>query len=231
MKNNSLNDRLSIEKDKIDIQKVRKRNIKPYSIILIFTIIFTLIVGGTLTFHAAYYTRFIIIGQSMYPTLNIEAKDSEGNLLGEEYSGNYLNDFVVEYGIVDTHLDINKLERFDIVAFYTTSSKYSKIVKRVIGFPNENIKYDSVGQLFVNDVKVDESLDDKYLKETGIVNTHLGDNEYYLLGDNRANSDDSRNKGDYTSDLFIGKLVAIEGHCTVFGNSARNFSLMWPRWY
>jgi signal peptidase I len=68
------------------------------------------------------------------------------------------------------------------------------LVKRIIGLPGETVKY-SLGQVSING----ERLSEPYLKEVELPDDarpiQLGPNQYYVLGDNRDNSDDSRING------------------------------------
>lgn len=79
------------------------------------------------------------------------------------------------------------------------------IIKRLVGMPNDKIKIDNY--LFLNGKKVD----DLYTEYSGIANDEitLNTNEYFVLGDNRQNSIDSRTEeiGIILKEEIIGKII------------------------
>ena len=80
-------------------------------------------------------------------------------------------------------------------------------MKRVVGLPGETIKVES-GTVFVNEVELDEP----YLieKDRSTANrVTLGEGEYYVLGDNRAHSNDSRNWGAVPEANVRGKVWMV----------------------
>ena len=124
-----------------------------------------------------------IVGSSMKPTLN-----NQDIVLLDKLSYRFKN-----------------VKRGDIISFYYADSKF--LVKRVIGLPGESIEYVN-GKLFVDGSKVDEPYLNNIVTE-GFSFSKIPDDMFFVLGDNRSDSLDSRDekvgliqKGD-----IIGKAV------------------------
>lgn len=87
-------------------------------------------------------------------------------------------------------------ERFDVIVFPVKYDNNRKYIKRIIGLPGETVLIDEAGNIYIDG----ELLPESYGKETihpdtiGIASDPvvLGENEYFVLGDNRNNSRDSR---------------------------------------
>lgn len=99
---------------------------------------------------------------------------------------------------------ITKIKRFDIVVI---KYKDELLIKRVIGLPGEKIKYEN-NTLYVNGKKLDEKFEKSYtynfsLKEIG--STTVPDDSYFVLGDNREVSKDSRSIGFIDREDIVGK--------------------------
>lgn len=105
------------------------------------------------------------------------------------------------------------IHRFDVVAVVEPESG-DQWVKRVIGLPGETVAYRG-GMLYINGQIMEEPfLNDAYISETGrtrstftndMAEVKLGDNEYFLVGDNRPDSYDSRARGPFQRSDIIGK--------------------------
>ncbi|MGE5455727.1 MAG: signal peptidase I [Ignavibacteriales bacterium] len=95
-----------------------------------------------------------------------------------------------------------KYERFDIIVFKTDGDK---LVKRVIGLPGEHIKYVD-NKLYVNNELVKDAIDvdteDFDLKYLGV--NKIPEGYYFVLGDNRGNSTDSRLIGLIDENTILG---------------------------
>ena len=100
-----------------------------------------------------------------------------------------------------------------------------KLVKRVVGLPGETIKYES-GQLYVNGEPVEENfISDDVKKQTvtrygnDIPEIKLKDDEYYVLGDNRGNSTDSRYFGAIKKSQIKGVGMMLFAKCKSVSDS------------
>ena len=117
-------------------------------------------------------------GESMYPTL----LDNQILIL-KKYDHSY--------------------DRFDIVVFKYNNSK---LVKRVIGLPGETVSYKN-NTLYINDKEIDNIKLDAYtydfdLSELGF--DKIPEGYYFVLGDNRTNSLDSRMIGLISENSILG---------------------------
>lgn len=122
-------------------------------------------------------TPVVVSGSSMDETLN------DGDIL-------LLTKFDKEY------------ERFDIIVFDYNDTK---LVKRIIGLPGEHVKYED-GILYINNEKVDDEFG--YITSNYDLN-YLGhdiipEGYYFVLGDNRTKSSDSRMIGLVSKDVIDG---------------------------
>lgn len=131
--------------------------------------------------------RTSVIGGSMEPTLSN----------GQEILIDRFSYFFVSPG------------RGDVVVFLPNGNENSHYyVKRVIGLPGDTISIQD-GYVMINGILYDE--DGKYdkMEDGGIAETEiiLGEDEYFVLGDNRNNSEDSRssNVGIVMRNYMIGK--------------------------
>lgn len=142
-----------------------------------------LIVG--LLIHYFFLTVLVVRGKSMLPNF------SDGEVL-------MINKISYRYA---------PPSRGDVVAMYWPGETQKRFIKRIVGLPGETITVGN-GRVYINDVLLDES----YLDPTTVTTTELTrtlqSGEYFVFGDNRAVSSDSRAWGPVPKSFLIGKINA-----------------------
>jgi signal peptidase I len=128
-------------------------------------------------------------GESMYPTLD------DGSLAIS--------------GIINM---INGIERFDVVTVYQ-DYKDQYLIKRVIGLPNDTIEF-KADNLYINNELVEqlflnEEYTNDYSEFTNDFKIVLTEDQYFLMGDNRPNSSDSRVYGPFEIEQITSEDVFV----------------------
>lgn len=99
-------------------------------------------------------------------------------------------------------------ERYEIVVFPYHYEKDTYYIKRIIGLPGETVQIID-GYVYINNQKLDEHYGKEVMKSAGIAEEPivLGEDEYFVLGDNRNASSDSREPsvGVIKKDELIGR--------------------------
>lgn len=133
--------------------------------------------------------RTIVDGDSMEPTLR-----NQDNLIVDK----------ITYRFQDP-------ERFDIIVFPFRYANNVYYIKRIIGMPGETVWIDEDGQIYINGEVLRESYGREVIRPEFIGRASeeilLGEDEYFVLGDNRNNSADSRypEVGNIGRDDIIGR--------------------------
>lgn len=113
---------------------------------------------------------------------------------------------------------ISEIERFDVIVFQLADG--TNYIKRVIGLPGDTLYYED-DQLYVNGEKIEESFLSVEQEDTAIPFTYdfrfeelmgvekLGKDSYFVMGDNRRLSKDSRSFGAISKEDILGKARVV----------------------
>lgn len=93
--------------------------------------------------------------------------------------------------VVSSRIDINDIERYDILIFKPPIEEDSVYIKRVIGLPGETIEVKN-GKVYADGVELDSSFTNGPQNRNGDGKWKVPDGCLFFLGDNRNNSKDSR---------------------------------------
>jgi signal peptidase I len=96
--------------------------------------------------------------------------------------------------------------RGDVIVFHYPVNPNLDFIKRVIGLPGDTIKI-TTNQVFVNGVLLREPYIEAPVNVP--VSITLKSDEYFVMGDNRPNSDDSRSWGPLPKNYIIGKATVV----------------------
>lgn len=131
---------------------------------------------------------FVVSGSSMFPTFE---------------NGDYLIVDKISY-------ELGKPKRNDVVIFRYPNDHKKFFIKRIIGLPNETVDISGSEITITNGAhKSGFKLDESFIKNAADNNTHfeLKDDEYFVMGDNRTASSDSRYWGAVNKNLLIGRAL------------------------
>ena len=137
------------------------------------TLLYIIIVLAAVVFFVTFVAqRTKVSGQSMYPTL-----EDGDNLITDKIS----------YRFRDP-------ERFDVIIFPYDEEEGIYYIKRIIGLPGETVQIDEDGNIYIDGEILEEDYGYETIEYAGTASEliTLGEDEYFVLGDNRNNSLDSR---------------------------------------
>jgi signal peptidase I len=142
----------------------------------------------------------------IYQPVKVEGTSMEPSLTDQERI--FINKFTYEFGL-------GQIERGDTIVFWYPFDRSKSYIKRVIGLPGDRIRIDS-GQVYVNDRPLLEDYVPKDYRDTLSwpadargVDREVPAGNYFVLGDHRSQSSDSRAWGYVPRDLIYGKAVFV----------------------
>lgn len=170
-----------------------------FLVIFVGTVVFIYDVFKTVTtvLGVAFLIRFFLIqpfyvsGQSMEPTF---------------HNNQYIIVDQVSYRFREPH-------RGDVIVFKYPKNISFSFIKRIVGLPGERITIkNGLVNIFNQDYPTGFTIEEDYIKSSpvsDIIDTTLGEDEYFVLGDNRPNSSDSRQWGILPRHLIVGRVWVV----------------------
>ena len=135
------------------------------------------------------YQPVKVEGTSMMPTLDDQERI-------------FINKFVYRF-----HFE--KIDRGDTVVFWFPGDPSKSYIKRVIGMPGDRVEVRD-GSVIVNGQPLEEDyVPQEYRDQSEMRPTTIGPDEYFVLGDHRSSSNDSRTWGMVPRRYIYGKAVFI----------------------
>ena len=104
---------------------------------------------------------------------------------------------------------LSAIERGDVVVFHYPRDPEKSYIKRVIGLPGDRLRIDH-GQVWLNGRRLTESyVPEEYQDTRSVAEMVIPEGTYYMMGDHRSISSDSREFGPVERSLIYGKAVFI----------------------
>lgn len=136
----------------------------------------------------------------LYQPVKVEGTSMMPSLIDQERI--FINKFVYRLGIGD-------IQRGDMVVFWFPMDPSKSYIKRVIGVPGDTIEVDN-GSVVVNGHRlVEPYVFDEYRDRLSMPQFKVQNEEYFVLGDHRSSSNDSRTWGPVPRRYIYGKAVFV----------------------
>ena len=119
--------------------------------------------------------------------------------------------------------DASKPKRGDIIVFKPNGNENARsYIKRIIGLPGETVQIKD-GEIYIDGEKLEEKYETTAIEDAGTASEEitLDGDEYFVLGDNRRNSEDSR-----MADIGNVKRSEIEGKAWFVISTKGNFGFI-----
>jgi signal peptidase I len=140
----------------------------------------------------------ILIIMFLYQPVRVEGTSMLPRL--EDHDRLFINKFVYR---------ISAIHRGDVVVFHYPRDPEKSYIKRVIALPGDRLSIDR-GQVWVNGNKMNEGyVPNEYRDARSLAETVIPEDSYFVMGDHRSISSDSREFGPVDRDLIYGKAVFV----------------------
>jgi len=142
----------------------------------------------------------IVVILFLYQPVKVEGNSMEPGL--EDQERIFINKFIYRFGF-------GSVDRGDLVVFWFAGDPTKSYIKRVIAVPGDTVEIRE-GMVVVNGQELEESyVPDAFRDRRSRPPLTLQQDQYYVLGDHRSSSNDSRAWGPVERDMIYGKAVFV----------------------
>lgn len=187
-----------------------KKTLKEEILSWIYTLIAALVIVTVI--RTFFFEPIRVDGESMQNTL------MDGDIVlvtkPEYWSGNYERGDI----IICRYPNRNSESSFNLGgSFEVTLTNHTLFVKRLLGLPGDTVEFRE-GVFYLNGEQVDESHIDVCIPSYRNFGPYtLGADQYFVVGDNRGNSNDSRSVGPISEDMIVGHVSFVVWPLSDFG--------------
>jgi signal peptidase I len=140
----------------------------------------------------------VLIVLFLYQPVKVEGTSMLPRL--EDRDRLFINKFVYHF---------ESIQRGDVVVFHYPRDPQKSYIKRVIALPGDRLRIDR-GEVYLNDKHLLEAyVPDEFRDMKSMPETVIPDDAYFMMGDHRSISSDSREFGPVDRDLIYGKAVFV----------------------
>lgn len=134
----------------------------------------------------------------LYQPVRVEGTSMQPELRDQDRL--FINKFAYQF---------ENISRGDVVVFHYPRDPSKSYIKRIIALPGDTLSIDD-GRVYVNGKRISEPyVPRRYRDERSLEETVIPPNEYFVMGDHRSISSDSRDFGPVERDLIYGKAAFV----------------------
>lgn len=136
----------------------------------------------------------------LYQPVKVEGTSMMPTLVDQERI--FINKYIYKFGL-------GEIRHGDMVVFWSPPDPSKSYIKRIIGLPGDRIRIDR-GTVYVNGQYLEEIYVPEEFKDMqSMAQVEVPEDEYFVLGDHRSSSNDSRSWGTVPRSLIYGKAVFV----------------------
>lgn len=142
----------------------------------------------------------VIVILFIYQPVKVEGTSMMPSLVDQERI--FINKFVYKFGV-------GSIDRGDTVVFWFPADPTKSYIKRIIGVPGDTVEVRN-GTVFVNGHALEEGyVPEEYRDHSFMARVRVPEDQYFVLGDHRNSSNDSRSWGMVPRRYIYGKAVFV----------------------